>query len=150
MSNTPNKMNVVEKAKRTLAVATGVFVAPAAGVVATPVISPQVQGIINNGNPAINKSLPSPKTNPVQAAQEMAKGFNVSMGEWAEVKSKAKKQSTMAEAATAAKNALRGVSSSPSPKNTSNAIDALNGNSTSMTQEKSTGNSQVSHNGQNR
>ena len=143
-------MNVVEKAKRALAVATGVFVAPAAGVVTAPVISPQVQGIINNGNPAIHKSLPSHKTNPLQTAQEMAKGFNASMGEWADEKSKAQKQSTMAEKTTAAQNALRCVSNGPSPKDTSKAIDTLKGNSSSVIQEKSSGGSQISHNGQHR
>jgi len=137
-----NKGGFKDGAKRVLAVVTGVVVAPAAGVVAAPVVSPEVQGIMNNGTPAIRASIPTPPPTPQQVVAKICKEFNVIVEGVADAQSKASEQSAKIEGANNAKNALKGISSSPAPNDTSSAVAALKGSSSSPSKGASASNGQ--------
>jgi len=145
-----NKGGLKEGAKRVLAAVTGAVVAPAAGVVAAPMVSSEVQGIINNGIPAIHASIPAPSPTTQQVLAKIGQEFNVSMGGWADAKSKASEQSAKIDGANKAKDVLKDTSSSPAPKDTSKAASALKGNSSSASKETSTSNGQSKSGGQGR
>jgi len=113
-----------EGMKRTFAAAMTPLAA-ASGAVATPTLSPEARGIVNNGNPAIVRSIPPQKPSASQALQGLSKGVNSMGGAWADARSKAAEQSAKIDGANKTANALKGVSSSPPSKDTGRAANVL-------------------------
>jgi len=141
MSDNSQK-NKLEGAKKVLA-AVMTPVTAVSGAVAAP--SPEVRGILNDGSPAIHRSLPTQKP-----ATGIAKEVNSILEAWADAKGRANEQSERIEGANSAKNALKGVSSTPVPKDTGKAMNALKGNSNGTAQKGTSSSNSQSNGGQGR